>query len=62
MQHPIVSHDEWLKARLDLLAKEKEFTELFDKYNLMSLPVVNEEGKLAGVITADDVIALLRHK
>jgi Mg/Co/Ni transporter MgtE len=43
-------------------AKEKEFTELFDKYNLMSLPVVDEEGKLAGVITADDVIALLRHK
>ena len=30
MQHTIVSHDEWLKARLDLLAKEKEFTRLRD--------------------------------
>jgi magnesium transporter len=40
--------------------KEAEFTELFDKYNLLSLPVVDDEGKLAGVITADDVIALLR--
>jgi Mg/Co/Ni transporter MgtE len=43
-------------------AKEQEFTELFDKYNLMSLPVVDEEGKLAGVITADDVIALLKNQ
>jgi CBS domain-containing protein len=41
-------------------AREPEFTELFDKYNLLSLPVLDEEGKLAGVITADDVIALLR--
>jgi magnesium transporter len=40
-------------------AREGDVTELFDKYNLLSLPVVNEEGKLAGVITADDVIALL---
>jgi Mg/Co/Ni transporter MgtE len=26
------------------------------------LPVVDEEGKLAGVITADDVISVLRNK
>jgi Mg/Co/Ni transporter MgtE len=37
-------------------------TELFDKYNLLALPVVNEEGKLTGVITADDVISVLREK
>jgi magnesium transporter len=34
--------------------------ELFDKYNLLTLPVVDESGKLAGVITADDVISVLR--
>ena len=39
--------------------REHEVAELFDKYNLLSLPVVNDEGKLVGVITADDVIALL---
>ncbi|MGZ4787592.1 MAG: magnesium transporter MgtE N-terminal domain-containing protein [Terriglobales bacterium] len=39
--------------------RETEVAELFDKYNLLSLPVL-DEGKLAGVITADDVIALLR--
>ena len=33
--------------------------ELFDKYNLFTLPVVDEEGKLSGVITADDVISVL---
>ncbi len=31
MQHAIVSQDEWLKARKELLAKEKEFTKLRDK-------------------------------
>jgi CBS domain-containing protein/sporulation protein YlmC with PRC-barrel domain len=35
---------------------------LFDKYNLLTLPVVDEDGKLAGVITADDIISLLRQK
>ena len=40
--------------------RETEVAEVFDKYNLLSLPVLDDEGKLAGVITADDVIALLR--
>lgn len=35
--------------------------EMFDKYNLLSLPVVDEEEKLVGVITVDDVVALLRN-
>lgn len=43
-----------------LNAKEKEFAELFDKYNLITLPVVDDQGRLCGLITADDVISLLR--
>jgi magnesium transporter len=43
-------------------AGEKEVAELFDKYNLLALPVVDDDGKLTGVITADDVISLLREK
>ena len=35
-------------------------TELFDKYNLLTVPVVDEGGKLSGVITADDIISVLR--
>jgi Mg/Co/Ni transporter MgtE len=37
-------------------------TEIFDKYNMLTLPVVDEDGKLAGVITADDIISVLRQK
>jgi sporulation protein YlmC with PRC-barrel domain/CBS domain-containing protein len=43
-------------------AKEKEFAELFDKYNLLTLPVIDEHNQLTGVITPDDVIAMLRSK
>src|SRR5579864_7978823 len=43
-------------------ASEKEFAELFDKYNLLTLPVIDEHGKLTGVITSDDVISILRAK
>jgi sporulation protein YlmC with PRC-barrel domain/CBS domain-containing protein len=32
----------------------------FDKYNLVTLPVVDQANRLIGVITADDVIAVLR--
>jgi magnesium transporter len=41
---------------------EKEVAELFDKYNLMALPVVDDSKKLTGVITSDDIISLLRAK
>jgi len=43
-------------------AKEKEFAELFDKYNLLTLPVVDDKKQLTGVITPDDVINMLRAK
>ena len=32
----------------------------FDKYNLVTLPVVDNANRLIGVITADDIIAVLR--
>jgi Mg/Co/Ni transporter MgtE len=41
---------------------ENEVAELFDKYNLQTLPVVDEHNKLTGIITADDVISMLRAK
>ena len=36
-------------------------SEMFDKYNLLALPVIDEHQELLGVITVDDVVALLRH-
>jgi len=43
-------------------ASDNEVAELFDKYNLQTLPVVNEHNRLTGVITSDDVISMLRSK
>jgi magnesium transporter len=46
----------------DVNATGKKVAELFDKYNLRALPVVDHEKHLAGVIHAEQVIALLRQK
>jgi magnesium transporter len=42
-------------------ANGRKVAELFDKYNLRSLPVVDNAKKLIGVIHAEQVIALLRN-
>jgi len=44
----------------DTHASAKKVAELFDKYNLRALPVLDKEKKLAGVIYAEQVIAQLR--
>jgi Mg/Co/Ni transporter MgtE len=43
-------------------APEKQVAELFDKYNLLSLPVIDDKNMLTGIITSDDVISMLRAK
>ncbi len=53
-QEPLVQAQEGVE--------ENEVAELFDKYNLQTLPVVNKESRLTGVITSDDVISMLRAK
>jgi magnesium transporter len=40
---------------------QDEVAALFDKYNLITLAVVDEHGRISGIITADDVITMLRH-
>jgi CBS domain-containing protein/sporulation protein YlmC with PRC-barrel domain len=40
--------------------RQDRVSESFDKYNLIALPVVDRAGRMAGVITADDIIAVLR--
>jgi flagellar motility protein MotE (MotC chaperone)/sporulation protein YlmC with PRC-barrel domain len=41
---------------------DDQVTELFDKYNLVTLAVVDEDERIAGIITSDDVIAMLRRR
>ncbi len=47
-----------LFAHLD--TTDRDIVELFDKYNLLALPVVDEHYRLVGLITVDDIISLLR--
>ena len=47
-------------VRCGLDANDQDVAELFDKYNLRSLPVVDHSGRVAGAIHAEQVIAQLR--
>ena len=50
MQNEVVSHEEWLKARLELLATEKEFTRQRDaltRRGLGSASAVIKHGPLS---------------
>ena len=65
----VASGDTPLKSLMSdklIQVEEKEdrdrVTEIFDKYNLLTVPVVDEDGKLSGVITADDIISVLRQR
>jgi magnesium transporter len=46
--------------QIDVTEKQSNITEVFDKYSLLALPVVDHAGKLSGAITADDIISVLR--
>jgi magnesium transporter len=41
---------------------QNELAEMFDKYNLRALPVVDGQGRMVGVVYADHVISFLREK
>jgi CBS domain-containing protein/sporulation protein YlmC with PRC-barrel domain len=42
--------------------RQDELAEIFDKYNLHALPVVDSQTRMVGVVHADHVIAFLREK
>jgi magnesium transporter len=44
------------------ISDETEVVDLFQKYNLLTLPVVDEEGHLLGAITADDVLEVAMNR
>jgi sporulation protein YlmC with PRC-barrel domain/CBS domain-containing protein len=55
-----LAQDPLISARVEM--SQERVTELFDKYNIFTLPVTDQKGILSGVITADDIISLLRQK
>src|SRR5208283_3036197 len=42
--------------------KQNQLAEIFDKYNLHALPVVDSQGRMVGVVQAERVISFLREK
>ncbi|MFZ0303023.1 MAG: CBS domain-containing protein [Terracidiphilus sp.] len=42
--------------------KQNELAEIFDKYNLHALPVVDAQNRMVGVVRAEHVISFLREK
>jgi Mg/Co/Ni transporter MgtE len=42
--------------------RQDDLAELFDKYNLHALPVVDAQNRMVGVVQADHVISFLREK
>lgn len=55
-----LANDPLLAVEAD--AKQDRVAEIFDKYNLLSLPVVDEDGRLLGTITVDDIVSVLRQR
>ena len=60
LETPLATLSEGHNVHCSLHAGAKEVAELFDKYNLRSLPVVDHQKRIAGTIHAEQVIAQLR--
>jgi CBS domain-containing protein/sporulation protein YlmC with PRC-barrel domain len=50
------------KVEVPVDETQDRVAELFDKYNLLALPVIGKDGKLAGVIAVDDIVTVLRQR
>jgi CBS domain-containing protein len=53
-----VMHDDPISVRVD--EDKDEVVEAITKYNLLAVPVVDDEERLVGIVTVDDVIDLVR--
>lgn len=47
---------------ISLTMDQEEVAYLFEQYNLISVPVTDDNGRLAGMITVDDVVAMVREE
>ncbi len=46
--------------KIDQDSDQEEAAYLFEKYNLISAPVINETGRLVGMMTVDDIIEIIQ--
>jgi magnesium transporter len=50
------------RRRVSVMDDQEEVARLFGKYNLVSVPVVDTENRLVGVITVDDVVDVIEEE
>ncbi len=50
------------RHRVSVTAQRDEVARLFQRYNLVSVPVVDEAERLVGVITIDDIVDVIREE
>jgi magnesium transporter len=50
------------RHRVEVTAPRDEVARLFQRYNLVSVPVVDEAERLVGVITIDDIVDVIREE
>ncbi len=65
----IAERDELIKdimdtnvVKVNTLEDQEEVTRMFDKYNYIALPVVDQENRLVGIITIDDAIDVIQEE
>ncbi|HML92079.1 magnesium transporter [Methyloceanibacter sp.] len=47
---------------IPVAADQEEVARLFERYNMNSAPVVDDDGRLVGVITADDIVEVVQEE
>jgi magnesium transporter len=52
-----IMHQDPVFVELD--APRDKVLEMIGKYNLLAVPVVNEENQLQGIVTADDALEMI---
>src|SRR5436309_3231034 len=50
------------RRRVSVMEDREEVARLFERYNLISVPVVDEAERLVGVITIDDIVDLIQEE
>lgn len=50
------------RRRVSVLEDQEEVARIFERYNLVSVPVVDEADRLVGAITIDDIVDVIREE
>jgi len=58
-EQPITSVMSERSHKIDVKSSDHEVAHIFERYDILSAPVINDEGKLLGRITIDDVVDVI---